>query len=137
MIDREHQRLSVSRQCRLLAVSRSTVYQRNTLYTTSRFVQPTGATTLATREVLEFKKAGGGTIVEVSSIGVGRSPASIRSVAMLTGVNVVLGCGYYTKYALPQEVVDESEAILTENLINEIQYGIGVSKFYSFSRGSK
>ena len=44
---------------------------------------------------------------------------------MLTGVNVVLGCGYYTKYALPQEVVDESEAILTENLINEIQYGIG------------
>ena len=31
---------------------------------------------------------------------------------MLTGVNVVLGCGYYTKYALPQEVVDESEAIL-------------------------
>ena len=63
--------------------------------------------------------------MEVSSIGVGRSPASIRSVAMLTGVNVVLGCGYYTKYALPQEVVDESEAILTENLINEIQYGIG------------
>ena len=46
--------------------------------------------------------------MEVSSIGVGRSPASIRSVAMLTGVNVVLGCGYYTKYALPQEVVDES-----------------------------
>ena len=53
--------------------------------------------------------------MEVSSIGVGRSPASIRSVAMLTGVNVVLGCGYYTKYALPQEVVDESEAILTGN----------------------
>ena len=28
MIDREHQRLSVSRQCRLLAASRSTVYYR-------------------------------------------------------------------------------------------------------------
>ena len=28
MIDREHQRLSVSRQCRLLGVSRSTVYYR-------------------------------------------------------------------------------------------------------------
>ena len=28
MIDREHQRLSVSRQCQLLAVSRSTVYYR-------------------------------------------------------------------------------------------------------------
>ena len=28
MIDREHQKLSVSRQCRLLAVSRSTVYYR-------------------------------------------------------------------------------------------------------------
>ena len=28
MIDREHERLSVSRQCRLLAVSRSTVYYR-------------------------------------------------------------------------------------------------------------
>ena len=28
MIDRTHQRLSVSRQCRLLAVSRSTVYYR-------------------------------------------------------------------------------------------------------------
>ena len=44
---------------------------------------------------------------------------------MLTGANVVPSCGNYTKYALPQEVVDESEAILTENLMNEIRYGIG------------
>ena len=70
---------------------------------------------LATREALEIQEGGGALSWRYRASAWARSPASIRSVAMLIGVNVVLGCGYHTKYALPQEVVDESEAILTEN----------------------
>ena len=80
---------------------------------------------LITQEVLEFKKAGGGSIVEVSSIGVGRSPSTIKSVSMLTGINVVMGCAYYTKFSLPDEIINESEATLTHSLIDEIEHGVG------------
>ena len=82
---------------------------------------------LTTKEVLEFKKAGGRTIIEVSSIGVGRSPAAIRSVSSLTGINVVMGSGYYTKYALSEEIVTTPESELTHQLIEELQYGIGAT----------
>ena len=79
---------------------------------------------LITEEVLEFKKAGGRSIVEVSSIGVGRSPVSIRSVSALTGINIILGCAYYTKYSLPNEIINTSESELISGLIHEIQFGI-------------
>jgi phosphotriesterase-related protein len=50
---------------------------------------------LIATEVLKFKEAGGKTIVDQSSVGTGRSPLAIRNVANLTGINVVMGCGFY------------------------------------------
>jgi len=82
---------------------------------------------LAASEVLEFKKAGGKTIVDLSSVGTGRSPAALRSISNLTGLNIVMGCGYYTRYSLPRATVDESESSLTKALVHEIQSGVGLT----------
>lgn len=82
---------------------------------------------LVTQEVFAFKQAGGRTIVDVSSIGVGRAPAAVRNVAVLSGINVVLGCGYYTKNTLAKEIIEEPETNLMSDLVHEIQFGIGAT----------
>jgi phosphotriesterase-related protein len=51
---------------------------------------------VAEEEVGRFKRAGGDTIVDATSIGIGRDPEALRSIAQATGLNLIAGCGYYT-----------------------------------------
>jgi phosphotriesterase-related protein len=80
---------------------------------------------LMAAEALEFKKAGGRTIVDQSSVGTGRSPEAIRNLANLTGLNVVMGCGFYLFGSLPAATINESEAKLAEMVLREIRHGVG------------
>ena len=48
-------------------------------------------------EAMEFRHHGGGTIVEVTSIGLRRDPLAISRVSQATGLNVVMGAGWYQK----------------------------------------
>jgi phosphotriesterase-related protein len=80
---------------------------------------------LMAAEVLEFKKAGGGTIVDQSSVGTGRSPQAIRDLANLTGLHVVMGCGFYLHGSLPAALIDETEEKLSEMVLREIREGVG------------
>lgn len=79
---------------------------------------------LAIEEILEFKKAGGATIVDVSSVGTGRSPVAIRDVSKITGVNIVMGCGYYLEKTLPDDTINKSEEILVKEILNEVHFGV-------------
>jgi phosphotriesterase-related protein len=80
---------------------------------------------LMASEALEFRKAGGGTIVDQSSVGTGRSPEAMRDLANLTGLQVVMGCGFYLHGSLPPAVIDEKEAKLAEMVLKEIRLGVG------------
>ena len=80
---------------------------------------------LMAAEALEFKKAGGSTIVDQSSVGTGRSPEAIRNLANLTGLHVVMGCGFYLYGSLPEAIVNASEAKLAETVLKEIRLGVG------------
>jgi phosphotriesterase-related protein len=80
---------------------------------------------LMAAEVLEFKKAGGATIVDQSSVGTGRSPEAMRDLANLTGINVVMGCGFYLHGSLPAAIVDETEEKLAAMVLKEIRLGAG------------
>ena len=80
---------------------------------------------LMAAEAMEFKKAGGSTIVDQSSVGTGRSPEAIRNLANLTGLNVVMGCGFYLYSSLPEAIVNASEAKLAETVLKEIRLGVG------------
>lgn len=46
-------------------------------------------------ELVRFKEAGGGTIVENTTTGIARNLAALQKLAMDTGVNIVAGAGYY------------------------------------------
>jgi len=79
---------------------------------------------LMAAEASEFKKAGGRTIVDQSSFGTGRSPLAIQKVARRTGINVVMGCGFYLHGSLPPEIIDQSEEKLVQTVLTEIRDGV-------------
>lgn len=72
---------------------------------------------LAIEECGLFKKRGGGTIVDVTSIGLTRNAPALRRVAEATGLNIIAGCGYYV---LPGERGLELDAKSIDEVVAEI-----------------
>jgi len=80
---------------------------------------------LAAAEVMEYRKAGGRSIVDQSSIGTGRSPRAIRDLANQAGINVIMGCGFYLKGGLAPSLAEETEEELARMVLGEIRNGVG------------
>lgn len=82
---------------------------------------------LMVAELGAFRDAGGGTIVDLTLPGVGRDPAWLQTIARATGLNVVMGCGWYrTAYYPPELLVDRRSAdSLADELVREISAGVG------------
>lgn len=79
----------------------------------------------AIAEVMEFKKNGGSTVVEVTSIGIGRDPLALRRVANATGLNIVMGAGWYQKAYHPDDMDDRTIEDLADEIIRDVTTGVG------------
>ena len=79
----------------------------------------------AIKEATLFREAGGGTIVDATTIGIGRDPAALARIARATGLNVVLGGGYYVDAVHPEGMDDKTDADLAEEMVREITVGVG------------
>jgi phosphotriesterase-related protein len=80
---------------------------------------------LAVKELEEFAGLGGKTVVDVtSSLGLGRDPKGLRSIAQQTSLHIVMGCGFYCEYAHPEMVSRSSVAELTEYIVRELSEGV-------------
>ena len=80
---------------------------------------------LAIEEASQLKLAGGSTLVEVSNIGLARDPAGLQRIARATGLNVVMGAGYYVDVAHPPGMDDKTEAEIEEEIVNDVTVGVG------------
>ena len=63
------------------------------------------------------------TVVEMTSVGLGRDLRSLREIAIRTGLNIVAGCGWYREPFFPQEVFETTSDGLAEILISELNEG--------------
>ncbi|MBN1856885.1 MAG: hypothetical protein JW846_08030 [Dehalococcoidia bacterium] len=79
-------------------------------------------------EVMHFKLAGGSSVVEMSNIGLGRAPASLARISRATGLNILMGCGYYFDASMPPEVDDMSEEEITDEIVRDIEEGVGPNR---------
>jgi phosphotriesterase-related protein len=79
----------------------------------------------AEREVMEFRRAGGGLIVDASSIGIGRDPIALKGLSCTTGVRVVTGTGYYYQATHPSTLSGQPVEAVAEDMIRELTVGIG------------
>ncbi len=79
---------------------------------------------LAGEELKEFKKAGGKTIVDHTSRGLGRDPYLLKSLAITIGLNIIVGSGYYTYDTHPEDMNKKSVEELTDEILKDLTIGI-------------
>jgi phosphotriesterase-related protein len=79
----------------------------------------------AVEEVLAFKLSGGNSVVEMSNIGLGRSPKSLARISRKTGLHIIMGSGYYFDRSVPVDLKEKPEELITEEIIRDIEEGVG------------
>lgn len=81
----------------------------------------------AIKEAMRFKLAGGDSIVELSNIGLGRDPAALARISRATGLNVIMGSGYYLAVSHGPEMDAKTEDEITDEIVRDITVGVGTS----------
>jgi len=81
----------------------------------------------AIEEGMLFKKAGGGTIVDVTNIGIARNPQVLARVSKATGLNIIMGAGHYLATSHPPEMSSKTEEAITEEIVRDVTVGVGDS----------
>jgi phosphotriesterase-related protein len=79
---------------------------------------------LALEEISEFKKLGGETIADVSTVGFRVDARRIRDLARKAGLKVIVASGYYTKPTHPPELAEKTVDEITEEFLREADQGL-------------
>jgi phosphotriesterase-related protein len=80
---------------------------------------------LTIAELLRFKKEGGGTVVDMGNIGLHRDPEGLARISRATGVNIIMGAGYYVGSSHPLELASKTVDEITEEIVHDITVGVG------------
>jgi phosphotriesterase-related protein len=77
-------------------------------------------------ELRDFRRRGGSTLVDLTLPGVGRDPERLRRLATRTGVQVVMGAGWYRQSYYPAEALIDRRGVddLADELIREFSDGV-------------
>jgi phosphotriesterase-related protein len=77
-------------------------------------------------ELRDFRRRGGSTLVDLTLPGVGRDPERLRRLAGRTGVQLVMGCGWYREPYYPAEAAVNRRSVdsLADELIAEFRDGV-------------
>jgi len=79
---------------------------------------------IMTSELLEFKKAGGKTFVDLTLRDIGRDPLLLARLSRATDINIIAGCGYYIHASHPPDMDDKTIDEITAEILGEINDGI-------------
>lgn len=80
---------------------------------------------LAAAEVGQFAELGGHTVVDPTNRGIGRDPDALVAISERTGLNIVMGAGYYLEGAHPPQVKALSVADIEREIVEEARHGVG------------
>ena len=80
---------------------------------------------LAVEEAMFFQRAGGSTIVDVTPICLRRNPEGLRRIAERTGLNIIMGCGWYHVPWYPPNIDRRSTNDLADEMIRDLSEGVG------------
>ncbi|MFL2763901.1 MAG: phosphotriesterase [Dehalococcoidia bacterium] len=75
-------------------------------------------------EVMIYKQFGGGTLVDATSIGLGRDPVGLARISRQTGVNIVMGASYYVALSHNKEMNEMTEDTISEKIIDDLINGV-------------
>ena len=64
---------------------------------------------VAIEEALQYRYSGGVSVVDATSLGIGRDPRGLARISRATGLNIVMGGSYYVPVAHPADMDQRSE----------------------------
>lgn len=79
---------------------------------------------LAIRELSYFKNAGGNTVVDASLPGIGRDPKALARISEATGLNIIMGTGFYVGETHPKELDAMTDEEIAELMVKELTEGV-------------
>lgn len=79
---------------------------------------------VAVAELAHYSTAGGTTIVELSSIGLGRDPVALREISRRSGVHIIMGCGFYWSDYHPTWLSERTVDELARQMITDLVEGV-------------
>src|SRR4051794_2373500 len=79
---------------------------------------------LAIAELMAFRHAGGRTVVDPTCRGIGRNPEALVRISEVTGLNIVMGAGYYLESSHPHEVAHLSADSIADQIVAEALDGV-------------
>ncbi|MBO5364364.1 MAG: phosphotriesterase-related protein [Clostridia bacterium] len=79
---------------------------------------------VAVEELNFFKRAGGDTVVDASLPGIGRDPEALARISKETGLNIIMGTGFYVGETHPKEFDSMTDEEIAELMVKELEEGI-------------
>jgi len=79
---------------------------------------------LAVKELTDYQQAGGRTIVDCTSGGLGRNPNALRRISKATGVHIVMGAAWYREEVYPPLVRELDTNSLANRIVDELTVGV-------------
>lgn len=80
---------------------------------------------LAVAELRRFRQAGGGSLVDCTSEGLGRDPVRLRRVSEATGLHIVMGSGHYRRPYLDAARLDRmSVSEVADGITRDLEEGV-------------
>jgi phosphotriesterase-related protein len=76
-------------------------------------------------EIMLFKRAGGQTVVDPTNVSLSRDPLALARISRGTGLNIVMGAGYYVAAAHPADMEARSEDSIVREIVREVTVGVG------------
>lgn len=79
---------------------------------------------IAALELADAAAVGTRTVIDLTTFDLLRDPAALRRLSARTGVNIVMGTGWYLHKTYPERIALTSTAALADELIRDIEEGV-------------
>jgi phosphotriesterase-related protein len=83
---------------------------------------------IAIEEARLYAEWGGRSIIDVTSIGIGRNSQGLARISREGGLNVVMGASYYLGEAHPADMEDRSEDQIVDEIVRDVTVGVDGTK---------
>ncbi|MSU47001.1 MAG: phosphotriesterase-related protein [Lacunisphaera sp.] len=78
----------------------------------------------AINELKLYKKHGGNSVVDATSVGLARNPVGLARISQHTGLNIIMGSSYYVDAAHPPDMDKRSEDDLVNEIVRDLTEGV-------------
>jgi phosphotriesterase-related protein len=86
----------------------------------------------AIKELMFYKSAGGTTLADATPVDLARNPQALKRISSATGLNIIMGSGYYVKACQGRYLDDtRTEDSIAEEIVSDILDGVGDSGIHA------